>query len=503
MKTFLATALATAVLLLGSLATSSLSFSQTASSGNEQTVPASEQSSRVVPGPWQTGFEAMAQKAIGRRVALIFTLNGKAIGLTGPAANAAAPIDADVATITAGQGRIMAMLKESGASDIQLVNGMPFVGATVNAEQLRSLAATGLFAGVDENIIVQPQLGQSLTLMQVPAYWAANNHKGSGQIVAVIDTGVKASHPFLAGRKDIGACFSTTNQNANITQAGCSLGSGPGFGEPCTLHAGCDHGTHAAGIAVGGQYPGKSINGVAPSAKFMPIEVFGKSGDGKLNAHGIDLLNALSFVRSQKLLGKRIASVNMSLGGGAYTNACGGPIEAAILDLRNKGVATVISSGNDGFANAVAFPGCSPSAITIAATDKNNAIAGYSNLSAQVDLLATGGAAGSYANGIESSVPSGGFASMHGTSMAAPHVAGAFALLRQTYPCHSVALLENKLKATGLLRSRAGTPGAFPLMQIHAARLQIPPSGIACKIDTGNPRSVMGSAAKLALPHDP
>lgn len=474
------------ILVTGLLATSSAAWSQKTGQGRDQASPPN--SGQPKPGPWQSGFDAMARKAADGPVALIFTLNGQTVSKSGAAGLAAAPIDGDPVAIAAGQRQAMAVLRSSGASNIQSVNAMPFVGATVNLEQLRALAASGLFADVSENITVQPSLGQSLPLMQIPAYWAVNNHKGTGQIVAIIDTGVSAAHPFLASRKDIGACFSTINQTVNIVQAGCTVGSGPTFGEPCTFDTlRCGHGTHVAGTAVGSRYPGKAIDGVAPSAKFIPIQVFGKAGDGKPSAHGMDLLNALSFVRSQKLAGKRIAAVNMSLGGGQYTTPCGGAFEAAILDLRNKGVATVISSGNDYFANAVAFPACSPSAITVAATSKANAIAAYSNMSAQVDLLATGGISGSYANGIESSVPGGVYAAMFGTSMAAPHVAGAFALLRQTFRCPSVNQLESKLKATGILMSRAGTAGSFSLMQLSAARAQIPPDRPLCGVMVDGP----------------
>lgn len=466
-------------------------FAQEANGPSQPAFQVSTKATAPTSGPWQSGLEAMLRKAEKGRLALIFTLSGKAVGLTGSAASASAPIDFDQRAIAAGQSRIVAILKEGGASDILPISAAPFVGATVNAEQLRVLSSTGLLANVEENLTVFPSLGQSLPIMQVPAYWTATNHKGSGQIVAVIDTGVEASHPFLAGRKNIGACFSTVNTQAGVITASCASGSGPNYGGPCAQMPACGHGTHVAGIAVGKQYLGKTINGVAPDAKFIPIQVFGYTGDPirPISAHQGDLLSALSFVLSQKNAGKPIASVNMSIGSdNVYTTSCSGALEAMILALRNKGVATVISSGNGGSANAVSFPGCSPSAITVAATDKSNQITAYSNLSSQVDLLATGGKAGSFAAGMESSFPGGSTVSTFGTSMAAPHVAGAFALLRQTFRCHSVSTLESRLKATGISKARSGSVGTFPLMQINSARLQTPPSGISCAVETGGPR---------------
>ena len=104
----------------------------------------------------------------------------------------------------------------------------------------------------------------------------------------------------------------------------------------------------------------------------------------------------------------------------------------------------MIASGNDGFTDAVASPACISSAITVGSTDNQDTIAPNSNMSGMVDLLAPG-------VDIKSSVPGGNFAEKSGTSMAAPHVAGAWALLEERDPFKTVNDISYALKDTGKL----------------------------------------------------
>jgi subtilisin family serine protease len=139
-----------------------------------------------------------------------------------------------------------------------------------------------------------------------------------------------------------------------------------------------------------------------------------------------------------------VASANMSLGGGRSAGACDADVTKPAIDqLRAVGVATAIAAGNDGFADAVSFPGCISSAVTVGSTTKADAISSFSNRGPQIDVFAPG-------SQISSSVPGGTFSTFSGTSMAAPHVAGAFAALRSARPTASLADLERALVSTGV-----------------------------------------------------
>lgn len=133
----------------------------------------------------------------------------------------------------------------------------------------------------------------------------------------------------------------------------------------------------------------------------------------------------------------------MSIGGGSNTGTCDADSRKPAIDqLRALGIATVIASGNDGFTDAVSSPGCISTAVTVGSTSKFDVISGFSNSSAVVDLLAPG-------SSIQSSVPGTGYAFFNGTSMATPHVAGAFAALKSRMPSATVDQIEAALKVTG------------------------------------------------------
>jgi subtilisin family serine protease len=334
----------------------------------------------------------------------------------------------------------------------------------VDPAQLQVLVDSGLVESVHEDHIAKTQLAESVPLVRAPQGWNLGG-RGSGQAVAIVDTGVDAAHPFLNPRVISEACFSSNSPSmgaSTICPNGQTRQSGPGAGTPCPFD-GCDHGTHVAGIAAG---RGTAFSGVAPDADIIAIQIFSRfddrvGGPTVCRDAGIsspcvltfesDQIQALQHVASLAA-SLRIAAVNMSVGGGTYTTACDTALLKHSVDaLRSLGIATVIAAGNDGRADAVTYPGCISTAVTVSSTTKTDTVSLFSNTAAMVDFFAPG-------SDINSSIPGGGFAVKSGTSMATPHVTGAFAAVRSAMPGATVDEDEAALAFSGrkLLDERNG-----------------------------------------------
>lgn len=309
-----------------------------------------------------------------------------------------------------------------------------------------------------------PLIGQTTTADAQP-----NGAEPNGSIpraIAVIDTGVERTHPFIGqGRVVAEACYLTTTRcpNGQFEQIGTGA-SAPASGEP--------HGTHVSGIAMGRYQSGAPVNrGVASKANLVMVNVFGSQG----GAYTSDIIQGLEFVYDlvvNKGNTYQIAAVNMSLGGADYTDDCDGSPEKDVIDrLRAAGVITAVAAGNSGSRLQMSSPGCISSAFSVAATSKSGAISSYSNISRTTDVFAPGGETGVTNGCITSSVQGGQYGAMCGTSMAAPHVAGAVALLRAAKPTATAAEIEMALKSSGSLVAdrRSGGVYSAPLINIPKA----------------------------------
>jgi subtilisin family serine protease len=336
----------------------------------------------------------------------------------------------------------------------------PYIAMTVDSTTLDALLSSQNVIGVEEDIVVWPVLGQS-----VPRIGAAELHEsnvtGAGVAVAILDTGVDKTHPFLSGSVVSEACYSTDDPlqgSSSLCPGNVGTSTEDDSAMPCggTYSSDeCDHGTHVAGIVAGrDNISGSPGPGVAPESKIIAIQVFSLI-DGGLGAFSSDIKKGLERVidlRNDYL----IASVNMSLGSGLHANPCdvldesyGETALKTSIDLlqdallQDAGIATVVASGNDGYCGAISYPACISSAISVGATDDNDAVAGFSNSASFLSLLAPG-------QWITSSVPGGGYEPWRGTSMASPHVAGAWALMKQAYPAATVNDILNAFTSTGL-----------------------------------------------------
>ena len=348
---------------------------------------------------------------------------------------------------------------------------IPSVALELSPEALVALERSGLAASIQEDALDEPHLAQSTGIVESTEANSLGRH-GANQHVAVLDTGVDKAHSFLAGRVVSEACFSDGD-----CPGGVSSSTAAGSGVPCTYAPDdCEHGTHVAGIAAGS---GSSFDGVAPNANVIAINVFSRftgsdCGDNPSPcalsrvSDQIKGLERVIVLRSSM----RIAAVNMSLGSGRHTTNCDGDSRKAAIDnLRSTGIATVISSGNSSFNDAVGAPACISTAITVGSTTKTDVVASTSNSSSLVELLAPGVS-------INSSVPGGGFASKSGTSMAAPHVAGAWAVLKQVSPTASVSTLLGHLQATGKPITDADNGITKPRIRVLSASTRLADTGM-------------------------
>ena len=348
-------------------------------------------------------------------------------------------------------GRILARVPPGSVAGTQRVQNWPMLAAVADRAAVEALQKDPEVVRVAVNQAHRPSLSTSVPKVGGPLAHA-EGFTGAGQTVAVIDTGVDASHPFLGGRVVAEACFSSDNPSGGFT-AVCpgsdpTTATGPGSAAPCPLSE-CRHGTHVAGIAAGANL---TQTGVAKEATIIAVQIFSKVDNASLCGssapcalyNDFDLVRGLDFVYSLRST-YAIAAANMSLGGFLSTGYCDyAEQERPFSDLRNAGIAPVVAAGNDSSKIALSVPGCLSNAVSVGATNKvTDAVASFSNSNDKLTLLAPGVS-------INSSVPGGGFANMSGTSMATPHVTGAFALLRQQHPTWSVSDITSLLRSTGL-----------------------------------------------------
>lgn len=226
------------------------------------------------------------------------------------------------------------------------------------------------------------------------------------------------------------------------------------------------HGTHVAGIAAANG----AIKGVAPGAKLVALKVFpnGVSTPDSVIIEGMEwcINNSVKY---------NISVISMSLGGERYYTYCDNEpnvtlFTAPINKAVGKNISVVIASGNNGWTDSINSPACVRNATAVGAVTKADAM--VYNRNNITDLLAPGFS-------IYSTYFNGGYATMDGTSMATPHAAGAFALVRQFYKLQSNRVLtpaeiENVLNDTGKRISDTGGSGLnFSRINVFSAMQEL------------------------------
>ncbi|MFL1464806.1 S8 family serine peptidase [Marinobacter sp. HN1S83] len=279
-------------------------------------------------------------------------------------------------------------------------------------------------------------------LIQLPLAWQAAPEGGQGVGIAVMDTGLFRDTPSASGdwHPDIDANVDiVTGQIMDYVSAELDIDSrwgdpdgrdtnpaDPGDGK---AQSSSFHGTHVAGIA-GAVDNIDGVIGVAPLSRILPVRVLGEGGEG----NGADLIDAINWAATRS----EIDVINLSLGGLGPSQS----LEAAINSATDAGKLVVAAAGNQGTDEAT-YPAAFDNVVGVGAVDGAGERSSYSNIGPSVDLVAPGGDASRDANqdGVADVIISTwgtddggnfvpGYAGLQGTSMAAPHVAGVYALMK-------------------------------------------------------------------------
>ncbi|MGP4110610.1 S8 family serine peptidase [Streptomyces sp. 4N509B] len=339
---------------------------------------------------------------------------------------------------------VAATLESTGAEALRVTadDAAATWRALTRTTEEQPLAAVPGVERIALDALAEATLDQSVPQIGAPAAWDAG-FDGTGTTIAVLDTGVHDEHDDLSGDKVVA--------EENFTE---TADTGDPYG----------HGTHVASIAAGtGAHAGGAMSGVAPGASLLNGKVLDDAGQGFESG----IIEGMEWAVDQ---GADI--VNMSLGSMATEEI--DPLEAAVDSLSASSDALfVVASGNAGPApGSLNSPGTADAALTVGAVDDADQVAGFSSVGPRMrdgavkpDVTAPGvGIAAASSPGSvveEGGTPAGdGYVAIDGTSMAAPHVAGAAALLAQARP----ELTAEQLKSV-LVGSTQPTEGHTPMQQ--------------------------------------
>lgn len=300
---------------------------------------------------------------------------------------------------------------------------LEWVALEVPASRVAELAVEEGY-DVKRDTLVRGYLIDSVPLVNATHVWAFNNTLGNitgkNVTIAIIDSGIDYTHP------DLGNCTNTSHLAGNCKVL-------PGYDYVNNDADALDdegHGTHVAGIAGANG----SAKGVAPDATLIAYKVLDSAGW----AYASDVIAA---IENASAAGYDI--ISLSLGGnGNADDAMSTAVDAAV----NAGSVVVIAAGNSGpAASTIGSPGTARLAVTVGNTDKSDALHSTSSrgpnpgtLEIKPELTAPG-------EDISSTALGGGNTSMDGTSMSAPHVSGAAALIKQLHPSWSAAQIKAAL----------------------------------------------------------
>ncbi|MAX54880.1 MAG: subtilisin [Alcanivoracaceae bacterium] len=342
---------------------------------------------------------------------------------------------------------IRTLLAGIGGGDVLFTYQHALTGMTVQLTDLQA-SLLGVLPGV---LAIEPDRTVTAVATQNNATWGLDrvdqpllpldnrfqypDSGGQDVTVYVVDTGLRSTHSDFAGRVSPGRNF--------VSTGGFLFGGGsidPVDTEDCN-----GHGTHVAGTAVGTTW------GVAKQANIAPVRVLGCNGSGSNSG----VIAGVDWVAGNH---RKPAVANLSLGG---TNSTA--LDTAVRNAVNAGVTMVVAAGNDNVNACNGSPNRVAEALTVGATTREDRRSSFSNYGACVDLFAPGSDITSawYQSDTQT-------ASLNGTSMAAPHAAGAAALYLAANPSASPSAVNLALvndAVTGVI-GNAGSQSPNRLLQI-------------------------------------
>ncbi|AEV87684.1 peptidase [Actinoplanes sp. SE50] len=383
-------------------------------------------------GRWRPITRGMRKWTLG---ALLTSAVAASAALLGPAPALAAGTVIGAELPGALPGRYIVTLKDRGTGPsvhsmgagrlVRSFRSIPGFAAEMTAAQARRLAADPAVRSVEQDRMIhiatqnRPGWGldridqRSATLSKT--YTATDD--GSAVHAYVIDTGIRITHSEFGGRASYGYDFADGDRVASDCNG---------------------HGTHVAGTIGGARY------GVAKKVQLVAVRVLGCDGGGSIS----DVIDGVDWVTEHAI---KPAVANMSMGGSVSRS-----LDYAVQESIASGVTYVVAAGNEDDDARWSSPADVPAAITVGATDSRDRRASFSNYGSGVDLFAPG-------VDIRSSVADSNTATdvYSGTSMAAPHVAGAAALLLDANPSLTPGQVRDRLVAnatTGRVADRMGSP---------------------------------------------